>query len=671
MSTSGLKAIAPVPTAADFLDIVLSKTQRKTPTVIHKNFKISRIRNFYMRKVKFAQDAFDEKLGAILTEFPMLDDLHPFLSSLMNVLYDKNHYKLALGQLRTARHLIDHVAKDYLRLLKFGDSLYRCKQLKKASLGRMATIMRRQKDPLAYLEQVRQHISRLPNIDPNTRTLLICGYPNVGKSSFINKVTRADVDVQPYAFTTKSLFVGHLDYKYLRWQVIDTPGILDHPLEEMNTIEMQSITAMAHLKCCILYFMDLSEQCGYTIEAQCKLFHSIKPLFAGKPTLLVINKVDVMRLDDVHPDSRAMVQEIIDQDDVTCAQVSCYSEEGVMEVKNKACDALLAHRVDSKMKGTKINSIINRIHVAQPKPRDDVVRTPFIPEAVKEKKKYDKNDPNRKRLQRDIELEEGGPGVYNINLKQDYILANPEWKMDIIPEIMDGKNIADFIDPDIAEKLEALEREEEKLQAEGFYDSDSDIFDSDDEREAQEAQSALSHKIKSQSIKKSKKNQARLPRTAGLRTLSELTSELTKAGLDPSRIQERAEMIAKLQGAKRKRDDDDDDEDEDEEMGDIDADAERGDGEGWMDVDEDEGAPKKRVKTNSGGVINKREPRSHRHMAGMRDEAQFDRANKLRNLGQRPRNMLAKAGEGDRAIKTKMPKHLFAGERKAGKTQRR
>jgi len=132
----------------------------------------------------------------------------------------------------------------------------------------MATIMKRQKDPLAYLEQVRQHISRLPAIDPNTRTLLICGYPNVGKSSFINKVTRADVDVQPYAFTTKSLFVGHLDYKYLRWQVIDTPGILDHPLEEMNTIEMQSITALAHLKSCVLYFMDLSEQCGYSVEAQ-------------------------------------------------------------------------------------------------------------------------------------------------------------------------------------------------------------------------------------------------------------------------------------------------------------------------------------------------------------------------------------------------------------------
>ena len=87
--------------------------------------------------------------------------------------------------------------------------------------------------------QVRQHLSRLPSIDPNTRTILITGFPNVGKSSFINKITRADVEVQPYAFTTKSLFVGHTDHKYLRWQVIDTPGILDHPLEERNTIEMQ------------------------------------------------------------------------------------------------------------------------------------------------------------------------------------------------------------------------------------------------------------------------------------------------------------------------------------------------------------------------------------------------------------------------------------------------
>ena len=132
----------------------------------------------------------------------------------------------------------------------------------------MCTIIKRQAQSLEYLEQIRQHLARLPSIDPNTRTLLICGFPNVGKSSFLNKVTNADVEVQPYAFTTKSLYVGHTDYKYLRWQVVDTPGILDHALEERNTIEMQAITAMAHLRASILYIMDVSEQCGYSIEEQ-------------------------------------------------------------------------------------------------------------------------------------------------------------------------------------------------------------------------------------------------------------------------------------------------------------------------------------------------------------------------------------------------------------------
>ncbi len=30
-----------------------------------------------------------------------------------------------------------------------------------------------------------------------------------------------------------------------------------------------------------------------------------------------------------------------------------------------------------------------------------------------------------------------------------YMLAKDEWKYDAVPEIMDGKNILDFIDPDI------------------------------------------------------------------------------------------------------------------------------------------------------------------------------------------------------------------------------
>lgn len=45
------------------------------------------------------------------------------------------------------------VAKDYVRLMKYGDSLYRCKQLKRAALGRMCTVIKRQRQSLEYLEQ--------------------------------------------------------------------------------------------------------------------------------------------------------------------------------------------------------------------------------------------------------------------------------------------------------------------------------------------------------------------------------------------------------------------------------------------------------------------------------------------------------------------------------------
>jgi hypothetical protein len=41
MSVNGLKAITPVPNVNDFLDIILSSVQRKTPTVIHKNVSIA------------------------------------------------------------------------------------------------------------------------------------------------------------------------------------------------------------------------------------------------------------------------------------------------------------------------------------------------------------------------------------------------------------------------------------------------------------------------------------------------------------------------------------------------------------------------------------------------------------------------------------------------------
>lgn len=563
----------------------------------------------------------------------------------MNTLYDADHFRIALGQVSTAKHLIETVSRDYVRLIKYAQSLFQCKQLKRAALGRMATICRRLKDPLVYLEQVRQHLGRLPSIDPNTRTLLICGYPNVGKSSFLRSITRADVDVQPYAFTTKSLFVGHFDYKYLRFQAIDTPGILDHPLEEMNTIEMQSITAVAHLRSAILYFMDLSEQCGYSVADQIKLFHSIKPLFANKIVFMVVNKIDVRPPEDLEPEYQEQLQEILKSGDVEMLQVSCTTTEGVTAVKNAACDKLLAERVAQKLKsgsnsagtpGGRLGDVLSRIHVAQP--LGGVQRETFIPEAIKTLQKYDKNDPNRRKLERDMEEENGGAGVYSFDMQRDYTLANDEWKHDKIPEVWNGKNIYDFVDADIETKLAELEEEEGKLEAEGYYDSDEsveDVEDADIRMKAdliREKRALMRNEAK---MRKSLKNRAAIPRSAKAKKLSEMETALDSAGYDVDAVGARARSQSQARGRTTAREIDDDD---------------------AMDLDDPRHAiARAKSRARSQAVTNRRDD-------GVTDTTARSKAERLAKLGQKKMNRVGRQGEADRHTTASLAKHLVGSD---------
>ena len=504
------KSIPIIPKVSDLIDSILSKTQSKTPTVTHPGYKITRIRKFYMRKVRFTEDSITEKLESITKNFPKLDDIHPFYADMINILYDKDHYKLALGTVNTAKNICQKIASDYVKLLKYGDSLYRCKQLKVAALGRMMTTLKKLGASFNYLEEVRKHLSRFPSIDPTERTLILAGFPNVGKSSFMNKITYADSEVQAYHFTTQSLFVGHTYYKNIRWQVIDTPGILDRALEQRNIIEMQTITALAHLDACILYFVDVSENCGYSIAQQVSLFDSIRPLFKNKPLVIIANKTDLRKYTELPEKDRKLIEEVAKEHQTYLIQMSNTTGNGVFDVKSKACDILLKYR-EVKNSGAKTKDItgLDKIYIAKPTQiRDNRKRTPNIPQSFLEEKQNKLNEEKNEKFDEEKFLREdninnlekkiknnkfkeiieanGGTGIYYFPLREEFKLENPDWKYDIWPEFMDGKNVFDFVDKDILKKVEALEKEEEEIAQRGDMGLDDDENNMDDGEESSE-----------------------------------------------------------------------------------------------------------------------------------------------------------------------------------------
>ena len=656
-----------------------------------------------MRKIKFTQQTISERLTKILTDFPRLNDIHPFYADLCNTLYDRDHYKLALGQLNTARSLVDQIARDMIRMVKYADSAYRCKCLKRAALGRMCTVLKRQKASLAYLEEVRKHLSRLPALDPNTRTILMCGLPNVGKSSFMNKITRGNVDVQPYAFTTKSLFVGHCDYKYLRWQVIDTPGILDHSLEERNTIEMQAIIALAHLTCSVLYFCDISEHCGYSIEQQCSLFRSIKPLFANKQLILVVNKVDEQPWETLDPEKKEMIEALAKDANCSLMTMSNKSEHGVSEVKSQACEKLLASRVDARVSGKKIEGVMNRLQVFHPTPRDNVERGAYIPETVQDaiaegtigsvdhKPKRSRtgyaptvddadNDTDmgtQRKLARDLMWENGGPGVWAPDYREQYDLKDDEWRFDAIPEIIDGKNVADYIDPDISKKLADLEMEEEQLikelEAQRMGEEPESDLDSEEEAAVDAIRDRKAIIRKMAQVNRSE-NKPVVPRTMrgrtkdmhqpGDRTRDVIKAKMDKLGVDTSKMLERGRSMERESGRKRGRSrvrrSDRDAEDSDDEMEDV-------------SMSKTQAKKKKRSKSEaakreasvSRGHSKPRDP----SQVGLHSDAAVKAAKKLDR--QARKGWSGGAGEGDNRKSVHLVKWMNTGKKRMGTHNKR
>ncbi|HNQ55275.1 MAG TPA: 50S ribosome-binding GTPase, partial [Methanothrix sp.] len=158
----------------------------------------------------------------------------------------------------------------------------------------ISSVMRSIEKDLLFLNETRNLLRKMPTIDPALPTILIAGYPNVGKSSFIVRITGARPEIASYPFTTRGIFVGHFMRGEQRYQVVDTPGLLDRPMEERNNIERQTIAALSHLQGVLLFILDPSEHCGYFLDSQLSLAQDIQN-WISLPMLIVANKADILK----------------------------------------------------------------------------------------------------------------------------------------------------------------------------------------------------------------------------------------------------------------------------------------------------------------------------------------------------------------------------------------
>lgn len=231
----------------------------------------------------------------LIKKFPSTDEIHPFYRDILDLMFSIDKYKISLSKLQKTSDKITELASYAINAVKRAQKVQHMNSYLKQFYGRTSSLINDLKKDLLFLSTCRDSMKKVPNIDPELPTFIIAGIPNVGKSSLVKSLTNSRTEVAVYPFTTQSIHIGFMDTDRGRIQIIDTPGILDRPIEKRNDMEKQAILALKNIECSIIYLFDYSFSAQQDLESQENLLKEIEDTFQ-KQVIRIQSKSDISEI---------------------------------------------------------------------------------------------------------------------------------------------------------------------------------------------------------------------------------------------------------------------------------------------------------------------------------------------------------------------------------------
>ena len=279
--------IPPVEQCSDILDTAFRKARVKGKQKKLAGNWLQIIRKKESLKLDIVKDTIDNSLQKILTSFPDLNGFPQFYLKLMALTLDLAELKKALGSIKWVQQKNRELHRKFISLINRETKREIIKNINKQYYGRISSLLKQISHQLRYLETCRKVMRSYPDIK-EMFTVCIYGFPNVGKTTLLNKLTQTKAKVAAYPFTTKSINAGYLTVNGTQIQVLDVPGTLAR--EKLNPIERQAELVLKELADLIIYVYDLTESCGYSVEQQQKLQQKL----AGREVIIYASKEDLL-----------------------------------------------------------------------------------------------------------------------------------------------------------------------------------------------------------------------------------------------------------------------------------------------------------------------------------------------------------------------------------------